>query len=336
MPRLVGLLLVVIASLVVSGSAVQAQQLRIIANNDIEENSIKGRAFNLFAQLVEERLGDRAQVTVHHGGTLYKQDDQISALQLQALHVIAPTVGVYTGDFPKLNVLVLPYLLRSPEAIQAALDDPDIGQDLLAEMANANLQPLAAWLNGPRAVGTRGKPILTLEDLRGQRIRVPPGDNYVKTFEALGANVSTIAWGEVPTALQQGIIDAVEPVPHAWVSSGMYELADQITLTDHIWDFYIVSTNKTWWDRLPADVRAELSDIIEEVTLANWSETIAENQAALEHMANNGATIHELSPEEMERWREAVHPVWENLGVPLVGEEVMQRLEDIGNNNSRD
>lgn len=311
-------------------SAVQAQQIRIIANNDIEENSIKGRAFNHFAELVEERLGDRIDVTVHHGGTLYSQTDQISAMQLQAIHFISPTVGVYTGDFPKLNVLVLPYLLQGPEAIQAALDDPQIGGALLSEMEKQNIQPLTAWLNGPRDVGTSGKPILTLEDLKGVRIRVPPGDNYVKTFEALGANVTSIAWGEVPTALQQGIIDAVEPVPHAWVSSGMYELADQITLTEHIWDFYIVSTNKAWWDGLPSDVREELTDILAEVTQQNWANTLSANAEALDHMREAGATIHELTPEEKARWREAVRPVWDELGVPLVGEDVMRRLEEIG------
>jgi C4-dicarboxylate-binding protein DctP len=313
--------------------AAASAQSRVIANNDIEENTIKGRAFNMLADLIDERLGDELKARVHHGSTLYSQTDQISALQLQAIHFIAPTVGVYTGDFPKLNVLVLPYLLRSPAAIQAALENPEIGGVLLEEMEAANLQPLAAWLNGPRDVGTSGQPILSLEDLKGVRIRVPPGDNYVQTFEALGASVTTIAWGEVPTALQQGIIDAVEPVPHAWVSSRMYELADQITLTEHIWDFYIMSTNKSWWDGLDPAVREELQDIIAEVTAANWEEAISANQDALEHMESQGAQIHELSAEEQERWRQAVRPVWENLGVPLVGQDVMDRLEEIGANN---
>lgn len=319
------------AILLMTGTAVA--QINIISNNDIEQNSIKGRAFDMLEELIEERLGDQVNVTTHHGSTLYSQTDQISALQLGAINFISPTVGVYTGDFPKLNVLVLPYLLRSPAAIQAALDDPDIGQVLLADMEQANLQPLAAWLNGPRDVGTSGEPILTLEDLEGVRIRVPPGDNYVRTFEALGANVTTIAWGEVPTALQQGIIDAVEPVPHAWVSSGMYELADQITKTEHIWDFYIVSTNKTWWDGLPDDVRSELTDIIAEVTEANWADTIAANEDALALMEEEGVTIHDLSDDERARWVEAVRPVWSDLGDPLVGSEVMQRLAEIGDAN---
>ncbi len=318
----------VAAGALLAGTALA--QSNIVLNNDIEQNSIKGRAFDLLEELIEERLGDEFAVTTHHGGTLYSQTDQISALQLQAIHFISPTVGVYTGDFPKLNVLVLPYLLRSPEAIQAALDDPAIGQVLLEEMEQANLQPVAAWLNGPRDVGTSGEPILSLEDIQGVRIRVPPGDNYVRTFEALGANVTTIAWGEVPTALQQGIIDAVEPVPHAWVSSGMYELADQITMTEHIWDFYIVSVNKMWWDGLDPDVRTELEAIVAEVTEANWAETIQANEDARAYMTEQGAVIHDLSDEERVRWVEAVRPVWSELGDPLVGPEVMQRLAEIG------
>jgi C4-dicarboxylate-binding protein DctP len=322
---------VLVTALVLFSAAASAQQIQMILNNDIEENTIKGRAFNLLAELVEERLGDQVRVTVHHGSTLYGQADQISALQLGAIHVISPTVGVYTGNFPKLSALVLPYLLRSPEAIQAALDDPEIGQALLADLEGANLQPLAAWLNGPRDLGTSGEPITTLEELQGVRVRVPPGDNYVRTFEALGANVTSIAWGEVPTALQQGIIDAVEPVPHAWVSSGMYELADKITRTEHIWDFYIVSTNKAWWDGLPDDVRAELTEIFAEVTAFNWDDTLTANEEALAFMQEQGVTVTDLSPEERARWVAAVRPVWDELGAPLVGADVIEKLEEIGN-----
>jgi C4-dicarboxylate-binding protein DctP len=320
-----------LAILLTGGFLAQAQTIRIVLNNDIEQNTIKGRAFDLLKQRIEEELGSRVRVDVHHGGSLYNQTDQVSALQLQAIQFISPTVGVYTGNFPKLNVLVLPYLLRSPAAIQAAIDDPEIGVGLLAEMQRQDILPLAAWLNGPRDVGTKGKPILTLEDMAGQRIRVPPGDNYVKTFEALGANVTTIAWGEVPTALQQGIIDAVEPVPHAWVSSRMYELANQITQTGHIWDFYLFATSASWWNSLPADVREILADVVAEVTAYNWEDTGRANAEAIEFMRANGATIHTLSDEELDRWREAVRPVWASLGVPLVGEAVMQRLEAIGN-----
>jgi C4-dicarboxylate-binding protein DctP len=331
MTHLRRLAVALVATLVLFSTAAGAQQIQMILNNDIEENTIKGRAFNLLRDLVEERLGDQVQVTVHHGSTLYGQADQISALQLGAIHVISPTVGVYTGNFPKLSALVLPYLLRSPEAIQAALDDPEIGQALLADLESANLQPLAAWLNGPRDLGTSGEPITTLEELQGVRVRVPPGDNYVRTFEALGANVTSIAWGEVPTALQQGIIDAVEPVPHAWVSSGMYELADKITRTEHIWDFYIVSTNKTWWDGLPEDVRAELTDIFAEVTAFNWDDTLTANEEALAFMQEQGVTVTDLSPEERARWVAAVRPVWDELGAPLVGADVIEKLEEIGN-----
>lgn len=322
-----------LAALLLCTAGLASAQIDMVLNNDIEANTVKGRAFEMFADLVEERLGDRVDVEVHHGGTLYSQTDQISAVQLQAIHLISPTVGVYTGNFPKLNALVLPYLLRSPEAIQAAMDDPQIGGELLADMEARDVQPLAAWLNGPRDVGTSGEPILTLEDLEGVRVRVPPGDNYVRAFEALGANVTTIAWGEVPTALQQGIIDAVEPTPNAWVSSGMYELADQITLSEHIWDFYIVSTSKSWWDGLPEDVRSEMTDIMAEVTEANWAAANQANQEALEFMQEQGVEVHDLSDEERQRWIDAVRPVWDELGVSLVGEEVMNRLIEIGNAN---
>jgi C4-dicarboxylate-binding protein DctP len=211
------------------------------------------------------------------------------------------------------------------------MDDPKVGVPLMDDMRRANIEPLAAWLNGPRDVGTTAsKPIMTPADMKGVKIRVPPGANYVETFKTLGANVTTMAWGEVPTALRQGVIDAVEPTPNAWLSGHLYETAKQITRTEYVWDFYIVAVNKPWWDKLPADVRAGLKRAIDRATVWNWENTKAVNREAYEKIAASGAKIHDLTPEQRKAWATAVKPVWSNIGEPLVGKEVMARIIQIG------
>lgn len=311
--------------------AAEATAQRIIVANDTGPSSLKGRTWDKFKEFAAEEIGDKVPVEVTHSGALYDQKQVVGALQLGAIQFTSPTVGVYSGTFPKLSVLVLPYLLPSPEAIREAVEDPEIGGVLFEEMRQKGVEPLAIWLNGPRDIGTTAaKPILEPGDVKGVKVRVPPGANYVEAFKVLGANVTTLSWSEVPAALRQGVIDAVEPVPNAWLSSRLHETAKQITRIGYIWDFYIVATNKAWWDGLPADTRDGLKRAMDRATAWNWENTNQANDAAYETMAKEGATIHELTPEQRRAWAEAVKPVWSQLGDKLVGAKVMQKLARIG------
>ncbi|TVR08891.1 MAG: TRAP transporter substrate-binding protein [Salinarimonadaceae bacterium] len=312
------------------GAPAEAQN-RAVVNNDTGATSLKGQTWDHFRTLVGEKLGDSFTVDVLHGEALYNQMTMIDALQLNAIQFIAPVVGVYSSTFPKMTALVLPYLLPSPEAIREAMEHPDVGGALLEDLRRLDIEPVAVWLNGPRDIGTTAEnPILWPDDVRGVRIRVPPGRNYVDAFEILGANPTTMAWGEVPTALRQGVIDAVEPVPNAWLSSGLYEIARQYSQTGYIWDFYVVATNKTWWEGLDPVVRQALEEAMEETTEWNWTNTERVNQEALDKMAAAGTVIHDLTDEQRQAWADAVRPLWDTLGVELVGQETMNLLIEIG------
>lgn len=304
----------------------QAQQSATLIN-DIQQNTIKGQTWDLFKKLIEEKVPDELTIRVSHGEALYDQKTIVQALQLGAVQFISPVVGVYSGTFPKLTVLVLPYLMPSPDAIRAVMDDPNVGGALFDEMRVKGIEPLAIWLNGPRDIGRTGStPILEPGDMKGVKIRVPPGRNYVEAFELLDANVISMSWGEVPTALRQGVIDAVESVPNAWLASSMYETAKQITKTEYIWDFYIVAANKAWWDGLDDDLRNAVQSAIDEATAWNWENTNAENARALEEMEAAGATIHELTEAQRADWVEAIKPLWDDLGRELVGDKTMDRI----------
>jgi C4-dicarboxylate-binding protein DctP len=306
-------------------------QSRVLAVNDVDESSVKGQSFALFKRLVGEKLGTRLNITISNGEALYDQKSLVQAEQLGAVQLAAPGIGIFTGTFPKLTVLALPYLLPSPQAIEDAVADPQIGGVLFDDMRKKGLEPLGIWLNGPRDIGRTGdKPVLTPADMKGLKIRVPPGDVYVDTFRLLGSNVTTMSWGSVPTALQQGVIDAVEPTPNAWVSSHLYEIAKQITRTSYIWDFYIVTANRAWWNGMPAATRSVLTDAMAQTTKWNWDNTGAENDRAFETMRKSGAQIHDLTHDEALQWAAAVRPLWETIGNKTVGPDTMQRLVAIG------
>ena len=307
-----------------------AAQTKAVIVNELAPDTIKGKSWKYFKDIVDKQLAGKINVEISYNDALYDQKNMVQALQLGAIQFISPVVGVYSSTFPKLTVLVLPYLLSSPDAIRAAMDDPEVGGALFDDMRKKGIEPLGVWLNGPRDVGTTAKkPILVPTDMKGVTIRVPPGRNYVDTFKLLGANVTTMSWSEVPNALRTGIVDAVEPVPNAWVSAHLYESAKQITRTGYIWDFYIVSTNKAWWDKLDPATRDTIKKAFAETTKWNWENTNAENERAFELMKKSGATIHDLTPQQKAAWVDAVKPLWASLGNSLVGDKVMGRLVEI-------
>ena len=314
---------------------VSAQQpLRIIVSNDTQQTTLKGQSWDMFKRELEAELGSRARVEVHHSGTLYDQRGQVQALQLGAIQFISPVTGVYAATAPKLAVLGLPYLLPTARAVQTVVEDESLSNALFSDLRAKGLEPVAFWLNGPRDVGRRGTPILKPSDMRGLKIRVPPGPGYIEAFRELGANVVTIDWGEVPTAMAQGVIDAVEPVANAWLSSRLYEIANQITRVGYVLDFYVVSTNKPWWDRLPAASREAIRRVMNKTTEWNWTNTARVNDEAYQRMASLGATIHTLNEAQLGEWKAAMRPTWARVGNPLVGEAVMARLAQIGEASS--
>lgn len=310
-------------------AAPAAAAVKMIMSNDSQALSFKGKTFEHLKAQIEKELGKEVQVEIHHGGALYDQKTQVQGVQLGGAHLISPTPEIYTSIFPKLNVLALPYLLGTPAAVDTAMKDPMVGEAMLADLEKKGLKTVAIWMNGPRNIGGT-KPIITPADIKGVKIRVQPAQVYVDTFKLLGANVTTMSWGEVPTAMQQGVIDAVEPTPNAWLSSKLYETARHITLTGYVLSFYLVSTNKPWWDGLQPSVRAGLQKALDETSKWNWTQADEENEAANKKMQAAGVTLYKLTAAQQKAWVDAVRPVWEKLGNPLVGEKAMKRLEEIG------
>lgn len=315
-------------------SAPAMAQTKVIISNDNNALGLKGKTFEYLKTQIEKELGDKAAVELHHSGALFNQKTQVQGLQLGSVHIISPTAGIYSPIAPKVNALLLPFLLSTPKAIDVAMKDPLIQKEIISELEAKNIKPVAIWINGGRHIGYRGsKAVRVPADMKGMKIRVQSADIFVESMKAFGANVIAMSWGEVPTALQQGVIDAAEPTPNAWVGSKIYELVDQITRNGYVYSFYIVTANKSWWEGLPADVRGGLERAFDATTAWNWENGARINNESWDKIRAAGKTVVEITPEERAQWIEAVRPVWKKLGNDLVGDAVMARLEEIGNAN---
>jgi len=302
----------------------------IIISNDTQQKSLKGETFETLKTELEKRLGNKVSVKLHHSGTLFDQKTQIQGLQLGSVHMISPTPGIYSAVSPKIGVLLLPFLLSTPEAIDAAMKDEVVRKAFVPALESKNITPVAVWMNGPRDFGHKGRePALTPAQWKGMKIRVQSAPVFIQTMKAIGANVIGMSWSEVPSALQQGVIDAAEPTPNAWKAAGIYKVVDHIILNDYVYSFYIVGANKQWWDGLPADVRTGMQAALAAATKWNWDNAAKINAEALEFISKSGTKVHKLNAEQTKAWQKAVTPVWKELGEDLVGAEVMTRLKKI-------
>lgn len=302
----------------------------VIMSNDNNAKGLKGKTFEMLKKEIEKRLGDKVDVRLHHSGTLFDQKTQIQGLQLGSAHIISPTAGIYSPVAPKISVLLLPFLLSTPEAIDAALKDPVVRQVFVPDLESKNITPIAVWMNGPRDFGYKGSGLKLLpKDWKGMKIRVQSAPIFIDTLKAIGANVIAMSWSEVPSALQQGVIDAAEPTPNAWKGSGIYGIVDHIIRNEYVYSFYIVGANKQWWDGLPADVHKGIQAALDATTKWNWEHAAQINADALKFIAKSGTKVHKLTAEQKAAWQKAVAPVWKKFGVDVVGPEVMERLKKI-------
>lgn len=317
------------ASLAVAGTALA--QSHVIMSNDNNAVGVKGKTFEVLKSEIEKRLGDKAAVELHHSGSLFDQNTQLQGLQLGSADIISPTSGQYATIAPNVNALSLPFLLSTPDQIQEAMDDPVVRAAIVDDMEAKNVTPIAIWMNGPRDLGYTGsKTIVTPEDMQGVKIRVQSIPVDIAAMEAAGAHVVAMSWSEVPTAMQQGVLDAVEPTPNALVGAGLDEMIDQLTKLHYYYSFYIVGANKMWWDGLPDDVRTGIEEALQVATEWNWENASKENEAAYEKVASLGKTINELSPEDRQKWVAAMEPVWKKFGEDALGPDAMASLRRIG------
>lgn len=306
-------------------------QTHVIMSNDNNAVGVKGRTFEVLKEEIQKRLGDKVNIELHHSGSLFDQNTQLQGLQLGSADLIAPTSGHYASIAPNVNALSLPFLLSTPQQIQEAMDDPVVRKAIVDDMEAKNVTPVAIWMNGPRDLGYRGSKTITKPaDMKGLKVRVQSIPVDIATMEAVGANVVAMSWSEVPTAMQQGVIDAVEPTPNALVGAGLDEMINQLTELHYYYSFYIVGANKQWWDGLPDDVRDGLKEALAAATAWNWENAGKQNKAAYEKVEKLGKPIHELTAEDRKQWVEAVQPVWKTFGEDVLGKEAMDALRRIG------
>ncbi|MFD0666595.1 DctP family TRAP transporter solute-binding subunit [Ramlibacter sp. MAHUQ-53] len=292
-----------------SHGASRARPILVEFSHVVSADTAKGRAALYFKALAEARTGGRVRVEVHPDSTLYKDREELEALRMGAVQMLAPSLSKLSalgiGDF---EVFDLPFLFRDQAAFRAVADGA-LGAGLLQRLAPLGLQGLCYWDNGFK-VFTANRPIHGPGDVRGLKVRVQASRTLVEQMRTLGAQVSVSPLANVFESLRTGQLDGQENVPSNIHSQRLHEAQSHLSVTRHGYLAYAVLTNRRFWERLPDDIRQHLQAALREATRFANQIAEAENHQALERIAASGrVTMFTPSPLQLRQWREALAPV---------------------------
>lgn len=285
----------------------------------------KGKAAGRFKELAEKYTQGAVKVELYPNSQLYKDREELEALQRGAVQMLAPSTSKFGPlGVREFEVFDLPYLFPDRATIDRVTDG-DIGRGLFQRLEPRGIRGLAYWDNGFKQFSAN-RPLRTLRDFRGLRMRIQSSKVLEAMVRELGGAPQVMAFSEVYTALQQGVVDGTEnPLSNIYTQK-MHEVQKHLTISDHGYILYAVVTNRKFWDGLPAPVRAQLEKAVAEATRYEREIADRENEAALAAVRASGRTeIHVLPPAERARWREALLPVHRRFE-KTVGRETLQAI----------
>jgi C4-dicarboxylate-binding protein DctP len=285
----------------------------------------KGKAAEKFKALAEERTHGRVRVEIYPNSQLYKDKEELEALQLGAVQMLAPSVSKFGPlGVKEFEAFDLPYIFPSIEALRRVSDGP-IGHELFAKLEPKGILGLAYWDNGFSII-TSNKPLRKLEDFKGMKMRIQSSKVLEATYRHLGALPQVMAFSEVYQALQTGVVDGVENTPSNSYTQKFYEVQKYLTVSYHTYIGYAVVVNKKFWEGLPPDIRAALESAMKDATAYCNEIAEKENEDALAKIKASG-TIEfiVLTDQEKAEWRKSLLPVHEEMA-PRIGKELIQAI----------
>jgi C4-dicarboxylate-binding protein DctP len=280
----------------------------------------KGQAAERFKDLAEKMTKGRVKVEVYPNSQLYKDKEELEALQLGAVQMLAPSLAKFGPlGIKEFEVFDLPFIFPTKASLYAVTEGP-IGKSLLQKLEPKGITGLAYWDNGFKDMSAN-KPLHSPADFRGLKMRIQSSKVLDAEMRALGANPQSLAFSEVYQALQTGVVDGTENPPSNMYTQKMHEVQKHMTISNHGYLGYAVIVNKKFWDGLPADIRASLEQAMRDATTYEKAIAQRDNDLALEAIRKSGKTaIYELNAKEQAEWRKVLLPVHKQMESRIGGD----------------
>ncbi|MBK3396116.1 MULTISPECIES: TRAP transporter substrate-binding protein [Methylobacterium] len=314
------------ALLLLSGAALAQAPIVIKFSHVVAPDTPKGRGADKFKELAEKYTGGKVKVEVYPNSQLFKDKEEVEALQLGAVQMLAPSLAKFGPLGAKeFEVFDLPYILPDKAALRRVTDGA-LGKRLFDKLQSKGITGLAYWDNGFKVMSAN-KPLRMPADFRGLKMRIQSSKVLEAQFRALGALPQVMAFSEVYQGMQTGVVDGSENTPSNMFTQKHHEVQKFITLSDHGYIGYAVITNKKFWDGLPAEIRTELDKAMTEATVYANQVADKDNADALEEMKKSGKTTFvTLTPDEKAAWKAALEPVTADMA-KRVGKDVIDEFQ---------
>jgi len=275
--------------------------------NNAEHATI--RAINeKFKPRVEELTNGGVEVQVFDNSQLGGERDLMEQVQAGLLQMsyISP---IFATVDPAINVMDLPFLFEDESHVDEVING-QIGKELLKDLPSKGMVPLGYFENGFRVITNSAQPINGLSDVKGLKIRTPEAPVSVAIFNALGANVTPMSFGELYSALQQGVVDGQENAYNTVASSRFFEVQKYLSETKHMWGCFVIMASAKWWDTLDADTQAAITTAAAEASIYQREIFRTETESSKKLCEDNDI---EISYPDREEFKAAVASVYENF-----------------------
>jgi C4-dicarboxylate-binding protein DctP len=313
-----------IAALALVGGASAQSPIVIKFSHVVASDTPKGKAAEKFKELAEKYTDGKVKVEVYPNSTLYKDKEELEALQLGAVQMLAPSNSKFGPiGVREFEVFDLPYILPDLATLRKVTDGP-LGARLLKLLEPKGMTGLAYWDNGFKQM-TANRKLIAPSDYKGMKFRIQSSKVIEAQFRTLGAIPQVMAFSEVYQALQTGVVDGQENTWSNIYTQKMHEVQKYATITNHGYIGYVVVANKKFWEGMPGDIRAACEKALKEATEYGNGQSAKENDDALADIKKSGKTeILNLTAEQDAAMRKAMMPVYKEVasrvGQPLIDE----------------
>jgi C4-dicarboxylate-binding protein DctP len=307
------------------GLAAAQSSIVIKFSHVVANDTPKGKGALKFKELAEKYTDGKVHVEVYANSSLYKDKEEIEALQLGSVQMLAPSTAKFAPLGAKeFEALDLPWLFKDDATYDKTMKGP-VGKWLFQKLEPKGITGLAYWDNGFHMTSAN-RPLINPSDFQGLKIRISGSKIADRYFRDVGSIPQIMAFSEVYQALQTGVVDGCENTPSNYLTQKFYEVQKHITVSYHAHLQYAVIVNSKFWGGLPADIRVQLEKAMAEATEYTNSIAQKENEDALAAIKASGKTeLHYLTDAQKAAWQKAMAPTYA-WAKGRVGQEVLDLL----------
>lgn len=314
------------------GDSTQSSNVEYTADNPLviklsypdSESNVHRKSYDAFKEYVEEETGGKVEVEIYANGILGGDQEVMQMVATNEVQIAQCGTSVFACIDDKFCILDLPFLFTSYETMNEAVTG-ELGDLYASFLEEAGYYELAFEWDGCKTISNNKRPINTVDDMKGLKIRITDADMYKQTLDCLDANPTPMSWGDIYSGLQQGTVDGMDVPAISVYSNGWYEAIKYWSLTNHHMSNVVLYTSKAFMESLPDDIAAVINKA-SEVYLEDYDRENARDAEleSIELMKEAGVKVNEV--EDIQPFIDATQPVYESYREKL-GDEIMDKVE---------